>query len=164
MASHRGFPRTVTAAAVLTISAETAYEFLSHLPNHARIAGRRLRVESLATERLGGRIAIRGPLGLRRTAVTTITYLTPPVGVGGTADVGRSTTGQVDWEIRRLADGCRVTLTATILRVGVLDRVLFGMGGRWWLTRGFERAIVLLGEVAAIDGTQQRSLRKDEVR
>ena len=139
----------MAAAAVLTISAEMAYDFLSHLPNHARIAGRRLRVESLATERLGGRIVIRGPLGLRRTAVTTITYLTPSRGVGGIAEVGRRTAGLVDWEIQRLAAGCRVTLRATIVRAGAFDRMLFALGGRWWLTRGFARAVALLGEVAA---------------
>jgi hypothetical protein len=153
MASQGFPPRIVTAAAVLTISAEMAYDFLSHLPNHARIAGSRLRVESLATDRLGGRIVIRGPLGLRRTAVTTITYLTPSLGVGGTAEVGRRTAGLVDWEIQRLSDGCRVTLTATIVRAGALDRVLFALGGRWWLTRGFARAIALLGEVAAEEET-----------
>lgn len=162
MVSQRGLPtRTVTAAAVLAISAETAYDFLSHLPNHARIAGRRLRVESLATERLGGRIAICGPMGLRRTAVTTITYLTPPLAVGGTAKVGRTTMGLVEWKIRRQTTGCRVTLTATILRFGVLDRVLFALGGRWWLTRGFERAITLLGAVAAADEALNSVLERE---
>lgn len=149
------------AAAVLAIPAEAAYDFLSHLPNHARIAGRRLRVESLATERLGGRIVIRGPMGLRRTAVTTITYLTPPLGVGGTAEVGRTTIGRVEWKIQRLTTGCRVTLTATILRIGALDRVLFALGGRWWLARGFERAITLLGAVAAEDGALNRVLERE---
>ena len=93
-------------------------------------------------------------MGLRRTAVTTITYLAQPLAVGGTAKVGRTTMGLVESKSGDRRQGCRVTLTATILRFGVLDRVLFALGGRWWLTRGFERAITLLGAVASGRGTK----------
>src|ERR1700737_3652704 len=71
--------------------AEIVYAFLAHLPNHERLSDRRLQLVSLASDRLGGRITIRGPLGIRRTAETTVTDLRPHVVVGGTATVGRRT-------------------------------------------------------------------------
>ena len=61
----------VTSGLLMKVPAETVYGFLSQLPNHQRIGGRRFRLEALAADRLGARIVICGPLGIHRTIETT---------------------------------------------------------------------------------------------
>ena len=51
----------------------------------------------------------------------------------------------VHWTIEPAGKGSRVTLTATIVRAGRVDRLLLAIGGRWWVNRCFARAITLLG-------------------
>lgn len=145
---------TVTSAALTAAPAHAVYAFLIRLPNHALITGRRLRLEHIASDGRGARIAMRGPLGIRRTARTSVTDLVPSQCFGGTAAVGRRTIAYVHWGIDHAETGSLVTLTATILRAGALDRVLLALGGRRWLARSFERAVELLG--AALDAEESR--------
>lgn len=139
----------MTSAIWLPASAQAVYGFLEPLANHALITGRRLRLEGVAADGLRARIVIRGPLGIRRTAHTTVTDLRPPSGFGGTAAVGRRTIAYVHWGIAHTGDGSHVTLTATIVRAGVLDRLLLLLGGRWLLARSFDRAVALLASALA---------------
>jgi hypothetical protein len=134
----------VTAGLLIEVTAETVYGFLSHLPNHQRMGGRQFRLDAFAADRLGARIVICGPLGIRRTVETTITCLHPPRGLGGTAAVGRRTIAHVHWTIRAAGERSHVALTMTVLRTGVLDRLLLAAGGRRWLARGFHRVLTLL--------------------
>jgi hypothetical protein len=135
---------TVAATTLMHAPAPVVYGFLERLSNHALITGRRLRLEDVTDDGLGGRIALRGPLGLRRIARTAVTTLDPPRGFGGTAVVGRRTAAHVHWGIEDAEGGSLVTLSATITRAGVLDRLLLAAGGRQWLARSFERSVVLL--------------------
>jgi hypothetical protein len=134
----------VTSGLLMEVTAETVYGFLSDLPNHQKMGGRRFRLDTLAADRLGARIVICGPLGIRRTVETTITYLHPSHGVGGTAAVGRRTLAHVHWSIHAAGERSHVSLTVTVLRIGVLDRVLLAVGGRRWLVRSFHRILTLL--------------------
>jgi hypothetical protein len=136
---------TVTASAPVHAPVDVVYDFLERLPNHALITGRRLRLEDVSPDGRGARIALRGPLGIRRTARTSVTRLLRPGGFGGTAAVGRHTVAQVHWVIDQAGTGSLVTLTATILRAGAVDRMLLALGGRRWLGRSFQRAVTLLG-------------------
>jgi hypothetical protein len=136
---------TVTATAPVSAPARAVYDFLERLPNHALITGSGLRLEGVTADGRGARIALRGPLGIRRTARTCVTRLHRPRHFGGTAQVGRRTVAYVHWTIDHAETGSRVTLTATILRAGPLDRLLLTLGGIRWLTRSFRRAIALLG-------------------
>jgi hypothetical protein len=135
---------TVTASAPVRAPADAVYDFLERLPNHALITGRGLRLEHVAPGGRCARIALRGPLGIRRTARTNVTRLLRPHGLGGTATVGRHTEAEVNWVIDRTPAGSLVTLTATILRAGAMDRLLLAFGGRWWLARSFTHAVALL--------------------
>lgn len=131
---------------------EAVYSFLAELSNHQRLADSRFRLRSLSTDRMSARIRMHGPLGIRRTAWTTITHLEPHRRVGGTATVGRRTAGALRWTIDPAEDGgSYVALTATVLSLGPLDRLLFTLGGRRWLTRGFHRAILLLAVAVAAE-------------
>lgn len=140
-------PAVATLSAALTLTAPTAsvYDFLVQLPNHALIGGHGLRLDSVAGDGRSALISLHGPLGLRRTAFTTVTSLHRPHRFGGTALVGRRTMAYVHWAIEPAGTGSRVTLTATIVRAGPVDRLLLAIGGRWWVTRCFARAIALLG-------------------
>ena len=135
---------TVTSALVMRAPVHVVYAFLARLPNHGLITGRRLRLESVTADGTRARIAMRGPLGIRRTARTRVTDLHPPRGFGGTAAVGRRTEAYVHWTIERAGAGSLVTLTATIFRAGTLDRLLLTLGGRRWLSRSFDHALALL--------------------
>jgi hypothetical protein len=151
---------TVAATAPISAPARAVYDFLERLPNHALITGSGLRLEGVTADGRGARIALRGPLGIRRTARTCVTRLHRPRHFGGTAEVGRRTVAYVHWTIDHAETGSLVTLTATILRAGPLDRLLLALGGRRWLARSFERAIALLGtaveSAADADGTHAR--------
>lgn len=140
---------TVTATTPTRAPASAVYDFLERLSNHALITGSGLRLEAVATDGKGARIALRGPLGIRRTARTCVTRLRRPRHFGGTAAVGRHTVAYVHWSIDQAGSGAVVTLSATILRAGPLDRLLLVLGGRRWLAHSFERAVILLG--AAVD-------------
>jgi hypothetical protein len=134
----------VTSGLLIEVAAQTVYDFLSQLPNHQKMGGHRFRLDAVAPDRLGARIVICGPLGIHRTVQTTITCLHPARGVGGTATVGRRTVAHVHWTIHPAGERSHVTLTATIVRIGMLDRLLLAAGGRTWLTRSFHRVLTLL--------------------
>jgi hypothetical protein len=134
----------VTSGLLMEVPAETVYGFLSDLPNHQKMGGRRFRLDTFAADQLGARIVICGPLSIRRTVETTITHLHPSHGVGGTAAVGRRTLAHVHWSIQAAGEWSHVALTVTVLRIGVLDRVLLAAGGRRWLARSFHRILTLL--------------------
>lgn len=108
------------------------------------MGGHRFRLDAVAADRLGARIMICGPLGIHRTVQTTITCLQPARGVGGTATVGRRTVAHVHWCIHAAGERSHVALTATMVRIGMLDRLLLAAGGRRWLAHSFHRVLTLL--------------------
>jgi hypothetical protein len=141
-----------TVTAVLDVSHPPlhVYSFLARLENHWRLGGRRLRVAELDRDGRGGQIVIAGPFGLRRTARTTLTVTRRPHHLGGVAHVGPRTSARVQWTIEPVPDGARVALQSTIHRIGLADRALLALGGRWWLRRAFRHTLAALA--AALDG------------
>jgi Polyketide cyclase / dehydrase and lipid transport len=125
---------------------ERVYGFLSRLDNHAQLTGRELRLAALDADERGGRVVVAGPLGLRRTARTKVTTELEPHRFGGVATVGRRTRARVQWSIDPSLGGARVVLESTIASRGVVDGLLLALGGRWWLRRGFRRALDSLAE------------------
>lgn len=137
---------TLSADRTVTQAPEEVYAFLAELDNHWRLNDRYLRLEHLSADRLGGRIVIGTPIGLRRTARTRVSATNRPAGLSGAADVGRSTTARVDWNIEPQDDGARVELEATVIAAGRLDKLLLAAGGRWWLRRRFASVLALLAD------------------
>jgi hypothetical protein len=148
---------TLTAGLTLTAPPSTVFDFLVRLPNHALIGGHGLRLDNVSDDDRSALISLHGPLGLRRTASTTVTHLHRPHRFGGTALVGRRTMAYVHWTIEPAGTGSRVTLTATIVRAGPADRLLLAIGGRWWVTRSFARAIALLGAAVEAPAGERRT-------
>jgi hypothetical protein len=96
----------------------------------------------------GGRVRVRGPLGLSRTARTRVLGAEEPRELRGRAELGRRTAASVRWSIEPRGGGSRVTLSASVDEASALDRVLLACGGAWWLRRMFAEAVEQLGRVA----------------
>jgi len=124
------------------IGAERAdvFAFLSDLENHWLIADRFVEVVDLEGPpgaRTGGRVRIRGPFGVRRTASTRVDYARPVAEMGGSAQISDATSAQVRWLLRDAAGGTAVTLGAMVESAGAADRLLLALGGMAWMRRRF---------------------------
>ena len=119
------------------------FAFLADLANHWDLADRWVEVVSLTPAHDGGRVAVRGPLGLRRTVDTRVHEVDPPRCIEGEARLGR-TRALVTWHLTEEGAATRVRLTATVLEAGPLDRALLAAGGRVWLRRRFAATLARL--------------------
>ena len=126
------------------------FDFLSDLRNHWRLESRAF-VEVLDDEPdpAGGRIRLKGPLGLSREARTSVVAAEPPEGgppgrVSGIAEVGSASVGRVTWTLVPHEAGTSVRLSAAVERASRFDRLLLGLGGEIWLRRLFSRALANL--------------------
>ncbi|HEY3019321.1 MAG TPA: SRPBCC family protein [Solirubrobacteraceae bacterium] len=153
--------RAVRADHVVAHPPERVYAFLAQLDNHWHLSDRYLRLERVSGDGRGGRIVIRTPLGLRRTARTVVTTAREPHAFGGTAVVGRRTRAQARWSIEPLDDGARVGLEAIVSSASTPDRLLLALGGRWWLRRSFARVLARLAD--ALEQAEAEATRVDAV-
>jgi hypothetical protein len=147
---------TVAADGLVPAGREAVFGFLARLDGHWRLADRWIEVLDLDADGLGGRVRMRGPLGLSRTAVTRVVRTVPPERIEGTAALGR-TLGAVAWTLAADGPGAtRVRLEASVLRARALDRLLLAAGGRLWLRR---RLAATLGALVALAGSLDASAR-----
>jgi uncharacterized protein YndB with AHSA1/START domain len=150
----------IEAAALVPAPPEDVFAFLSDLRNHWRLADRFVEVLTLeASEGVhadGGRVRLRGPLGLRRTATTRVVAARASRLLIGTAELAGGTRARVSWVLAGRLGSTRVRLAAELESARVLDRVLLAAGGRWWLRRRFASTLEHLARelAAAPDGTQ----------
>jgi hypothetical protein len=140
----------IEAAAVVPAPRDAVFGFLSELENHWALEERfelvRL-TSSNGDAPDGGRVRIRGPLGMGRTAFTRVVSVEPPARLAGTATLGRRTRAEVSWTLSD-ARGCTtlVRLSAVVAAAGPLDRLLLAVGGRAWLERRFAALLARLSE------------------
>jgi uncharacterized protein YndB with AHSA1/START domain len=131
----------IEAAALVPAPPEDVFAFLSDLRNHWRLADRFVEVLTLeASDGVhtdGGRVRLRGPLGLRRTATTRVVAARAPRLLIGTAELAGGTRARVSWVLAGRLGSTRVRLAAELESARVVDRVLLAAGGRWWLRRRF---------------------------
>jgi hypothetical protein len=147
----------IAASAALPAPVMDVFRFLARLENHWRLADRWIEVVSLevppgappgaSADR--GRVRIRGPLGIRRTARTTVVGAEPPLAMHGTAEVGGTTKAAISWSFADRGELTEVRLEAEIERSAALDRLLLAVGGRMWLRRRFRSVLVNLLAVFA---------------
>ena len=134
----------IGASAVVPASPEAVFEFLSDLHNHWAVAGRWIEVVALEGGGNGGRVRIRGPLGLHRTVATSVERVEPPERLEGTARLGR-TEARVAWTLHpRGPDAAEVRLTAMVVRAGPFDRAVLALGGAAWMRRLFAATLARL--------------------
>lgn len=122
---------------------ERVFEFLSDLYNHWQLEDAFIAVNGVSDG--GGRIRIRGPLGISREARTEVVSAEAPSHLRGRAEIGRRTVGAVAWDISPADGGSLVSLSARVERATLRDRMLLAIGGRRWLRRRFERVLETLG-------------------
>ena len=91
----------------------------------------------------GGRILIRGPLGITREARTEVVEAEAPSRLVGRAVLG-TTVGEVVWKILPEGDGSLVSLSAEVKHASIADGLLLGLGGRSWLRRRFANVLATL--------------------
>ncbi len=134
------------------------FEFLSDLRNHWRLEHRFVALGGLeghsADGPTGGRVRVRGPLGLSRLARTEVLGAEPPEPdragrMWGRAEIGSGTVGRVEWEISAVSAGSRVRLSACAEQASPLDRLVLLAGGGWWLRRIFVAALARLDDAVA---------------
>ena len=118
------------------------YALLADLRRHWDLAGRW--VEPLELRQDGGTVRVRGPLGLHRTIVTTLTDAREPECVAGEARIG-ATRAAISWLLEPAAGGSVVTLRAEVVEAAALDRALLALGGRRWMERRFDATLERLG-------------------
>ena len=126
------------------------FEFLADLRNHWRLEPHFLELDDMGEA--GGRVRVRGPLGISRVARTNVVATEAPTDLRGTAEIGRGTLGTVRWRLEPAGRGTRATFTAVVERASVLDRVVLTCGGRWWLSRVVAAAVARLG--VALDASR----------
>jgi uncharacterized protein YndB with AHSA1/START domain len=134
----------ITATRVVAASPEAVFGFLAKLENHWQLAGRW--VEAISIHNSSGRVRIHGPLGLRRTATTTVVDSQPSHAIHGTAELSGGTTALVAWELNEDAGGTSVSLSADVERAALPDRVLLALGGRAWMAHHFDAILERLDE------------------
>src|SRR4051794_36189725 len=135
----------ISADGLVPAGREVVFAFLADLANHWDLADRWVEVVSLTPDHDGGRVRIRGPLGISRTVDTLVDQVQAPARLAGTASLGR-TRAQVRWELRPDPAGTRVRLSASVLEAGPLDRLVLAAGGRTWLRHRFTVTLARLAE------------------
>ncbi len=129
------------------------FDFLADLENHWLLADRFIEVLSLERgadgRALGGRVRMRGPLGVRRTAATRVLAAERPQQMAGVAELGGETRASVTWTLTGSDDGTQVRLEAAVERTGRLDRLLLLLGGRSWLELRFAGVLERLADIFA---------------
>jgi hypothetical protein len=91
-------------------------------------------------------VRISGPLGLHRTARTTVIDAQPDHLMCGTAELSGGTRAQVAWDLNEDARGTAVRLSATVEHAALPDRLLLAIGGRAWMKRRFDAILARLDE------------------
>ena len=137
---------TIGAQREIAVPRERVFEFLADLNNHWLLADRFIEMVRLHESGTGGRVRLRGPLGLRRTATTRVDELGEPDFVRGSASIGEVTHGTVCWTLEETDTGTLVTLDVEAERLSRMDALLLRLGGRRWLRGIFARILVRLEE------------------
>lgn len=146
--THDLASRRIVARGQIAASPDAVFGFLSDLGNHARLAPGAVEVRSLERQPDGGAralVRLKGPLGIRRSAVTELLPADPASdAIIGRARIGRRTAASVVWTIRPNGNGSAVTIRAEIESVNRLDGFLLRAGADRWVARRFAVALARL--------------------
>ena len=159
MTNDLASPRIVSSGKIAA-PPDAVLGFLADLGNHARLAPRAVEVRSLERRSDGGAralVRLKGPLGIRRSAVTELLPPDPASdSIIGRARIGKRTAASVVWKIRPNGDGSAVTIRTAIESVSRHDGLLLRMGADRWIARRFAVAIAKLShELGAASAAHQ---------
>lgn len=132
----------ISASRLVAASPVEVFDFLRDLRNHWLLADRFVEVLDLDRDgegvANGGRVRVRGPLGLGRTATTRVVTTEPDRSMVGTAVLSGGTQAVVRWTLSAEDGQTRIELAAEVQRAGPGDRLLLALGGRRWIQHRFE--------------------------
>jgi Polyketide cyclase / dehydrase and lipid transport len=144
----------IQATTIVPAPQEEVFAYLSDLGNHWELADRFVDVLSLdrpagdpAAPATGGRVRVRGPLGITRTAATRVVAADDPNGMIGVARIGGRTAAVISWSLIDRGADTIASLRADVSALGHLDRLLLAAGGRAWLERRFASTVARLAEL-----------------
>jgi uncharacterized protein YndB with AHSA1/START domain len=141
----------IRAARVVEAPEAAVFDHLADLRTHWALAGGRVRLvdESAGGVSHGGRVRMRGPLGLGRDATTEVLRAERPRLLEGRACIGDRTEAEITWKLEPRGDEATlVTLRARVVAAAAWDRALLAVGGRRWLEALFERVLDRLAALA----------------
>jgi hypothetical protein len=135
-------------------SRQELFDHLSRLENHWALADRWIQVSEL--DGRGARVRVRGPLGIARTARTSLDRVEEPHLLLGTATLDGGTRAAIEWLFEPASAGlARVTLSATVLSASPTDRMLLACGGRIWLRRRLRATLARLPQLVPVAALAQ---------
>jgi len=141
--------RAIEATACVPAEPGALFDRLADLRNHWDLADRWVEVVSVNGSADGGVVRLHGPLGLSRTATTTVERVEQPRLIEGTARIGGRTVGRVRWALAEDGEGTRVSLHAELVEAGPLDRAIWALGGRAWLRSRLRLTLARLAQLHA---------------
>ena len=127
------------AARPIAAPPEAVFDYLQSFQHHVELIHGR--VKPLEINDGPSRVELRGAIGVRRTVRTGLTYARSPESIVGHLEAGRQTRGTVRCSIQRSDTGSWVEVVGRTEALGLLDRLLLGLGGRRWLARSIELAL-----------------------
>jgi hypothetical protein len=134
----------IAATTTLPAAPAVVFAFLADASNHHELAGRRLQLLEASgntAEGLQGLMLLCGPLGMRRRVRTEAMWSSEPRLIAGIARLRHPTRAIIQWELDHVPEGTRLTLSATVASLGLMDRVLLYAGGRRWIKRLLQEAL-----------------------
>jgi hypothetical protein len=140
----------IQAAGAVAAPAASVFDHLADLRTHWQLTDGRVRLldGGDGDPARGGRVRMRGPLGVGREARTEVIVAERPRLLEGRATIGPRTEARIRWRLEPCGEAATlVELSAAVTSIGAFDRALLALGGRIWLERLFSRAI---GRLAAL--------------
>ena len=143
----------ISASAHVAAPPPLLFSLLADPHNHWLLARGKIELRELdagGSGRMSGSVVLRGPLGIRRQARTRVLSSLAPSSLSGVAELGRRTRAEVSWMLESAESSTTVVvLSAAIVSVGALDRLLLLIGARWWMRRLFRAVLHTLSELGA---------------
>ncbi len=137
----------ISAAGVVEAPVAKVFDHLADLRTHWELAAGRVQLLDASDGGVtrGGRVRMRGPLGLGRDARTEVLRAERPSLLEGRARLGSATEAEIRWRLEpESPERTRVELGARVTSAAPFDRVLLVIGGRRWLEALFHRVLARL--------------------
>jgi hypothetical protein len=142
-------PATIAARRPVAMDAEQLFALLSDIRNQWLLA--RPQLEPVHTSGPdSGEVSIKGPLGRRRSARTTLLVALDPHFLIAGAEIGPKTVARVCWALVPRRGTTEVELSLHVASAGALDRLRLALGGRRRLARHLDAALDELAHSAAL--------------
>ncbi len=143
---------SVAAGATIDARAEDVFDVLGDLDRHRDLADDGLQIldlEGARGRRTGGLVELRGPVGLKRLARTSVGGAEPPFRLWGTARTTDGACALMEWRVKPEGERTHVEVQLDVRPRTWSDRTLLSLGGRAWLRNRLDAALDRLAQSVA---------------